>query len=237
MIEQKELKRIIEAILFVSEKPVTLAELKDIVEETDAGLLKQAVDSLRDDYGKCDGGLRISEVAGGFRIATDPSLGIWLHKLYKARHTEKLTKPSLETLSIIAYKQPITRAEIEVIRGVAVEGVINTLLERGLIRIVGRKETVGRPLLYGTTNQFLEYFGLNSLNELPNLSEFEKVALEVLESQKDTLEQSEQAAASRATLASKKLSDSKTPLAVETPPDALQPKEPRDVEESTTVNE
>lgn len=191
--DDKELKRIIEAILFVSDKPVTLAEIKEVIEEADLGLIKQAVYSLKEEYESLNRGLRINEVAGGFRIATDASLAIWLNRLYKSRFTEKLTKPSLETLSIIAYKQPITRVEIEQIRGVNVDGVIKTLLERELIRIVGRKETLGRPLLYGTTNQFLEYFGLNSLSELPRLAEVGDIALEVPEpqNQKDVKDESE----------------------------------------------
>jgi segregation and condensation protein B len=181
--EGKKLKRIIEAILFVSEKPVMLTELKDVLEEVDIGLIKETLSSLKSEYESLNGGLRINEVAGGFRMATEPSLSIWLNKLYRSRYTDKLTKPSLETLSIIAYKQPITKAEIELIRGVNVDGVINTLLERELIKIVGRKETIGRPILYGTTNQFLEYFGLNSLSELPNLREFENIDLGLLEGQ------------------------------------------------------
>lgn len=181
--EDRELKRIIEAILFVSEKPVMIAELKDVLEDADPGLIKETLSSLKNEYESLNKGLRINEVAGGFRMATEPSLSTWLNKLYKNRYTDKLTKPSLETLSIIAYKQPITKAEIELIRGVNVDGVINTLLERELVKIVGRKEAIGRPILYGTTNQFLEYFGLNSLSELPNLREFESIDLGLLENQ------------------------------------------------------
>lgn len=181
--EDRELKRIIEAILFVSEKPVMIAELKDVLEDADPGLIKETLSSLKNEYESLNRGLRINEVAGGFRMATEPSLSTWLNKLYKNRYTDKLTKPSLETLSIIAYKQPITKAEIELIRGVNVDGVINTLLERELVKIVGRKEAIGRPILYGTTNQFLEYFGLNSLSELPNLREFESIDLGLLENQ------------------------------------------------------
>lgn len=191
--DDKELKRIIEAILFVSDKPVTLTEIKDVIEEADLELIKQALYSLKEEYESLNKGLRINEVAGGFRIATDASLAMWLNRLYKSRFTEKLTKPSLETLSIIAYKQPITRLEIEQIRGVNVDGVIKTLLERELIRIVGRKEAIGRPLLYGTTSQFLEYFGLNSLSELPRLAEVGEMALELPETQnqKDVKNESE----------------------------------------------
>ncbi len=191
--DDKELKRIIEAILFVSDKPVTLAQIKDIIEESDLELIKQAVYSLKEEYESLNRGLRINEVAGGFRIATDVSLAMWLNRFYKSRFTEKLTKPSLETLSIIAYKQPITRVEIEQIRGVNVDGVIKTLLERELIRIVGRKEVIGRPLLYATTNQFLEYFGLNSLSELPRLAEVGEITLELPEgqNQKDVKDESE----------------------------------------------
>jgi len=190
--EQNELKRIIEAILFVSEKSVTLAELKDVIEVNDPNLITEVINSIREDYETQDRGLRINEVAGGFRMATDPTLAVWLNKLYKSRYTDKLTKPSLETLSIIAYKQPITKAEIEAIRGVNVDGVIKTLLERELIRIAGRRETIGRPILYGTTNQFLEYFGLNAIAELPNLAEFESKASELLEEHNNNLEQTGQ---------------------------------------------
>ncbi|MBM3252902.1 MAG: SMC-Scp complex subunit ScpB [Candidatus Omnitrophica bacterium] len=194
--DEKEVKRIIEAILFVSEKPVALTELKDVIEEVDLEVIKQAIYGLKSEYEALNSGLRINEVAGGFRMATEPSLAIWLNKLYRSRYSEKLTKPSLETLSIIAYKQPITRAEIEQIRGVNIEGVLKTLLERNLIRIVGRKEVVGRPILYGTTNQFLEYFGLNSLSELPRLAELGEINQELLETpnQKEAKDESKEPA-------------------------------------------
>lgn len=175
MLEPKETKSIIESLLFISEKPLLIEQIKEILPELDAPYIRSLVDELRLQYQDDKRGLSIIEVAGGFRMTTSPDVANYIKKFYKSRQRERLTVPSLETLSIIAYKQPVSRLEIESIRGVNVDGVINTLLEKGLVRIAGRKEAVGRPFVYGTTRQFLEYFGLKSLEELPKLEEFSHI--------------------------------------------------------------
>jgi len=134
--------------------------------------IKNIILELAKEYEDTQRSFSIKEIAGGFQIVTDPTLAPWLKKLYKTSGSDRLTGPSLETLAIVAYKQPATKPEIETIRGVNVDGVLKTLIEKNLVRIAGRKETVGRPILYGTTQEFLQYFGLNSLEELPRLEEF-----------------------------------------------------------------
>ena len=170
--KSEEIKRVIEAILFVSEKPLPLEEIKNVVEEKDSNLVRGIIQELKSEYIQQNRSFDIKEVAGGYQMITKPEFSAWLKKLYKTRFTEKLSGPALETLAIIAYKQPLTRAEMEAIRGVNVDGVLKTLLDRGLIRVAGRKDVIGRPIIYGTTKRFLEYFGLNSLEELPSLREF-----------------------------------------------------------------
>lgn len=181
----EESKRIIEALLFASDQPLSIDQLKEVISETDGKTIRSQVEELKAEYEKENHSFRITEVAGGFQFSTDPTYSSWIKKLYKSRHVDRLSSPSLETLSIITYRQPVTRADIELIRGVNVEGVLKTLLERGLIRIVGRKDVVGRPFVYGTTKEFLEYFGLNSLDDLPKLEEFTE------EGAKDALKEKE----------------------------------------------
>lgn len=170
--EREQVKRIIEALLFVSERPIHLNEFKELFEEIDTKALRSFIMELKTEYETQGRAFRIEEIAGGFQITTDPAFAPWLKKFYKSHSSEKLSGPSLETLAIIAYKQPISRAEIEAIRGVNVEGILRNLLEKGLLRIAGRRESVGRPIIYGTTNEFLQYFGLSGLEELPELGEF-----------------------------------------------------------------
>ncbi|MFC1667368.1 SMC-Scp complex subunit ScpB [Candidatus Omnitrophota bacterium] len=165
-------KNIIEAMLFVSDKPLFLNEIKGVLEEFEGTQVKDIVSELSKEYEETRRAFRIKEIAGGFQVVTDPMLAPWLKKLHKTSGSDRLTGPSLETLAIIAYKQPATKPEIETIRGVNVDGVLKALIEKNLVRIVGRKETVGRPILYGTTSEFLQYFGLSSLEDLPNLEEF-----------------------------------------------------------------
>lgn len=188
--DQEQIKRIIEAVLFVSDKPVSISQFKQIFDNSDGRLMRTCVEQLQQEYQQENRSFQIVEVAGGFQMATRPEYSSWLKKLYKSRTSTKLSRAALETLAIIAYRQPIIRSEIEAIRGVNVEGVLATLLERGLIKIAGRKDIIGRPLIYATTKEFLEYFGLNSLKELPQLQEFKEediareerlVALEELE--------------------------------------------------------
>ncbi len=165
-------KNIIEAMLFVSDKPLFLNEIKGALEDFNATGIKDIIIELSNEYRESGRAFSIKELAGGYQIVTDPVLSPWLKKLYKTSGADRLSGPSLETLAIIAYKQSVTKPEIEAIRGVNVDGVLKTLIEKNLVRIVGRKETIGRPILYGTTSEFLQYFGLSSLDELPKLEEF-----------------------------------------------------------------
>ncbi|MDD5613976.1 MAG: SMC-Scp complex subunit ScpB [Candidatus Omnitrophica bacterium] len=163
-------KNAIEAFLFVSDKPLSLDQIKNIL-NVDKSEIKNEIDVLKEEYEK-NHSFRLREVAGGYQMVTDPEYAPWLRKLFQVGQKGKLSKPALETMAIVAYKQPLTKPEIEQIRGVDSDGVIKTLLEKGLVRITGRKQVIGRPLLYATTKRFLEYFGLNSLEELPVLNEF-----------------------------------------------------------------
>nr|MBU1328756.1 SMC-Scp complex subunit ScpB [Candidatus Omnitrophota bacterium] len=170
--ERTQIKNIIEAMLFVSDKPLFLNEIKIVLEGPDANEIKDVIAELASEFETQGRALRIKEIAGGYQIVTDPVLVLWLKKLYKTAGADRLSGPSLETLAIIAYKQPATKPEIEAIRGVNVDGVLKTLIEKNLVKIMGRRETVGRPIIYGTSQEFLQYFGLNSLDELPKLEEF-----------------------------------------------------------------
>lgn len=174
--DKENYKKIIEALLFASDRPLILDEIKEVLGDLSQQEVRDLILELKNEYQNTGRSFAISEIAQGFQLTTDPAYAPWLKKLYKIHHKERLTMPSLETLAIVAYKQPITRTEIELIRGVNVDGVINTLLERNLIKITGRKEVIGRPFVYGTTREFLEFFGLKSLEDLPKLEEFVQTA-------------------------------------------------------------
>ncbi len=179
--ENEQAIKIIETLLYMTDHPITSKEiievigLKSVGEEEIAEWIKQI--SLKLDA--TDSPLQIIEVAGGIQMATKTEMAPWIRKLYKERLMVRLSPSALETLSIIAYKQPIARAEVEQIRGVEASGVTETLVERRLIKVVGRKETIGRPLLYGTTQEFLRQFGLKHLSELPDLSSLPTTPLSV----------------------------------------------------------
>ena len=175
--EHSEAKRIIEAILFVSDKPVSIDTIKDVLGGIEPTAIRALIEELNREYGSSERSFSIKEIAGGFQMLSDPRYGSWIAKLYR-RPPDRMSGPSLETLAIVAYRQPITRAEIEAIRGVNVDGVIHTLEERGLIRTRGRKDAPGRPIFYGTTTEFLQHFGLKSLEELPKLKEFKEADLD-----------------------------------------------------------
>jgi segregation and condensation protein B len=168
--DTKEKKALIEALLFVSGEPVTLKTLKNITELSEPDL-RDLLNDLISEYQAKNGGLFIIEIANGYQIVTNSAYAEWLKKLKSTAAASKLSMPALETLAIIAYKQPIIKAEIEQIRSVNSDGVIKTLLDRRLIKIMGRKEAPGKPLLYGTTREFLQYFGLKDLTELPTIKE------------------------------------------------------------------
>ena len=171
--ENNELKYILEALLFASEKPLSAEEMKEAFDEklTTEDIL-ESLRALKAEYEDQGRGFRLFEMAGGYQLVTDSRLAPYLKKFYQEREKKRLSQASLETLSVIAYRQPVTRADIEFIRGVNVDGAIRTLLEKGLVRITGRKEVPGRPMLYGTTKVFLDHFGLNTVKELPALSEY-----------------------------------------------------------------
>ena len=167
-------KSAIEALLFISEKPLLLEQIKVALEGLDTHKIREIILGLKNEYEHSSRGLRIEEVAGGFRMITSPDTAFVLKKFYKQRDAQRISTQALETLAIIAYKQPVTRLDVESLRGVNVDGVVKTLLEKNLIRIAGKKDIIGRPFVYGTTRQFLEYFGLKSLDDLPKLEEFTK---------------------------------------------------------------
>ena len=163
------LKSAIEALLFSSDKPLTPEQLKTALDVQGREEILFALDELKTEYENSNRGVRIAEIAGGYQMVTAPTFTQFLRKLYKGRKIEKLSKPALETLAIVAYKQPISKSEIESLRSVSIDGVVESLLEKELIRITGRKKTPGRPFVYGTSKRFLEYFGLKSLDELPKM--------------------------------------------------------------------
>jgi segregation and condensation protein B len=168
--EVKEKKSLLEALLFISGEPITLAALKGSAELPEAEI-KQLLDELAAEYREKDGGVLIIEIANGYQMVTNPAYAQWVKKFKSTGSTNKLSLPALETLAIIAYNQPMIKAEVEQIRGVNSDGVIKTLLDKRLIKIMGRKEVPGKPLLYGTTREFLQYFGLKDLTELPTIKE------------------------------------------------------------------
>ena len=187
------LARVLEALLFASDKPLSAAEcvkhLRGAVEAAPedpevTGLAKtkqdevaEAMRQLQEEYETQQRGFRIVESAAGWKVVTTQEAAPWVRQLFPENRPARLSPSALETLAIVAYRQPITRADIEAVRGVNVDGVMQTLLERGVVRITGRAELPGRPLLYGTTEFFLEHFGLRSLDELPNCEELRRVEL------------------------------------------------------------
>lgn len=165
-----ELKAILEALIFASPEPLTPKAIYKLLDNEPREDVDTAIAALKQDYER-PGGLQLVEVAGGYQIVTRPDLHEWVRRLFHERSTQKLTVAALETLAVIAYRQPVTAAEIGEIRGVNTSGVLNTLLERHLIKIVGRKQVVGRPFMYATTKEFLIRFGLNDLNDLPKVED------------------------------------------------------------------
>ena len=171
----ENLLHIIEAMIFASDTPITAQKIKNILQEGTVPQIKKAVKQLNENYDKIDAAFHIVEVAEGFQMVSRADYASWLTRLYKARQASRLTRRALETLAIIAYKQPVTKTEMESIRGVNVDGVVKTLIERNLITVTGREKAPGNPLLYGTTKNFLEYFGLKSINDLPKLKEIDEL--------------------------------------------------------------
>lgn len=174
--EREELKSIIESLLFVADGPLTLQRFGEVLEQADKQTLKEILAELQADYESQSRGIRLVEVAGGYQLRTTKANADWVKKFLGGRPA-RMGKATLETLAIVAYRQPITKAEVEAIRGVDVDGVITTLLERNLIRAVARKDVPGRPFLYGTTPEFLQLFNLKDLADLPPLKEMDEISL------------------------------------------------------------
>ena len=180
-------KSVIEALLFASEKPVELNQIRKALDNLDPEEIRRLIGELKSEY-ECSGrGMRIVEIAGGYQMITFPGFATFLRKMYKDRQADKLSRPALETLAIIAYKQPLTRSEIESLRNVNVDGVMKSLTDKFLVRITGRKKVAGRPFVYGTTRQFLEHFGLKSLDELPKMENFTALAEQKEQDQIETI--------------------------------------------------
>lgn len=171
--EPPTVESVIEAILFATDEPLTESRLSSIVESTNKQV-RQCIDDLNEKYEKNHNAFRIEQIAGGYQMLTLSTYNTWLRRMLRVRGDNKLSPAALETLAIVAYKQPVIRVDIEAIRGVAVGEVIRSLMYKGLVKIVGRAEILGRPMLYGTTKKFLEVFGLNSLKDLPKVEELKK---------------------------------------------------------------
>jgi segregation and condensation protein B len=165
-----ELKAILEALIFASPEPLTPKQIFKLLETEPKEDVQAAIEQLKREYDR-PGGLQLVEVAGGYQIVTRSDLHEWVRRLFQERTTQRLTVQALETLAVIAYRQPVTALEITEIRGVNTSGVLNTLLERHLVKIVGRKQVVGRPFMYATTKEFLIRFGLNDLADLPKVED------------------------------------------------------------------
>jgi segregation and condensation protein B len=174
-LEGRELAAVLEALLFVSSEPVPVSRLATAVGNVSKAEVEQALARLEQDLAQEGRGIQLVKLAGGYRLVTKAEYAPWLKRLDKAKAAQKLSRSALESLAIIAYKQPLVRSEIEEIRGVETSGVLRTLLERKLVRIVGRKEVPGRPIMYGTTKFFLEHFGLQDITQLPPLREFKEL--------------------------------------------------------------
>ncbi len=174
--ELDDIKAILEALIYVSEEPVKEEEILGIFPAERSEAVRRALEELVLEYSAVPRGLRIVRVAGGYRMQTRPEHDSWVRSLYRMRNRIRLSRAALETLAIIAYRQPVTVPEIQAIRGTHPAGVIQTLLERRMIRTLGRKKVVGKPILYGTTEEFLVHFGLNSLADLPSLEDFPDLA-------------------------------------------------------------
>ena len=174
--EENNLKSAVEALIFASEKPITVEQIKKVLGDLDTPGINKIIEELMREYETQNRGIRIIEIAGGYQMMTNSNFAPFLKKLFKNRYSDKLSKPALESLAIIAYKQPLTKAEIESLRNVNVDGVMKSLLDKNLIRVCGRKKVPGRPFVFGTTREFLEHFGLKSLADLPKMEDFTVLA-------------------------------------------------------------
>jgi segregation and condensation protein B len=174
-LEDQELKSAIESLLFIAGNPLSLEKLTAVLEGPAPEQVEAQLHALRQDYDERSSGIMLVEVAGGFQLVTRPENAGWIRKFRTVKTSTKLSRPALETLAIVAYKQPLTRTEVEEIRGVNIGGIMRNLMERRLVKIVGKKDVPGKPMLYGTSQEFLQYFGLKDLSSLPTLKEFQEL--------------------------------------------------------------
>ena len=170
--DRKDLHAIVEALIFASEEPLAIDDLADLFPKESREGLEEALEEVGRSYAEARRGLQVTRVAGGYAITTRPDLSGWVRALFRSRNRRRLSAAALETLAIIAYRQPITTPEIQTLRGIDPSGVLQNLLDKKLVRVLGRKKVVGKPILYGTTREFLTHFGLNSLEDLPSVEEF-----------------------------------------------------------------
>lgn len=175
MIELSEIKRIIEALIFAADAPVPESRIRHVIEELEPSDVQRVVDELNAEYEQNQHAFKIVRIAGGFQLVTRPEFSNYVKLYYKGRTKSRLSRAALEALAIIAFKQPISRPEIDAIRGVNSDGVVKNLLERNLIHISGRSSAIGRALLYSTTPEFLRYFGINDISDLPKPREIEEL--------------------------------------------------------------
>ena len=171
----KHAKGVLEALLFSASKPLTPNDIRKVLKSLTPAQIKNIVTDLKKDYEKSQKSFEIIEIAGGYEITTRKEYAPWICRIEMQKKNKQATQSALETLAILAYKQPLTRAEIEELRGVDVSGVLANLVDKGFVKIVGKKEIPGRPFIYGTTDKFLEHFGLNSLKDLPDIGEIQSL--------------------------------------------------------------
>lgn len=172
-LSEQMLKSILEAILFAASEPISVKQFQAVLPELEARAIRQGLSELRDEYEQMERSFRLTEIANGYQICTCPQYSDWIQKFYTQQVRVTLTPSALETLAIVAYKQPVTRADVAAIRGVNSDSVLNSLLEKGLISIAGRK--ANRSLLFSTTDEFLQQFGLKNASELPSLDEIDEL--------------------------------------------------------------
>jgi len=174
----EKLKEIVEALIFASDTPIGIDQLKGFIEETTPGQISKEIEALNLEYKQNNRAFHIIHVAGGYQMVTREAYSQWVKKLFMKKIKSRLTQAALETLSVIAFKQPVSKTEVSAIRGVNCDAVIKTLLERKLINITGRSDGPGRPLIYSTTKEFLRYFGVNDISDLPKPREIEELLKE-----------------------------------------------------------
>jgi segregation and condensation protein B len=189
--EREEVKSIVESLLFVADGPQSLQRFNEVLDGVEKGLIHEVLKELQNELDAQSRGIRLVEVAGGYQLRTAKTNADWVKKFLGGRPA-RMGRATLETLAIIAYRQPITKAEIEAIRGVDVDGVLTTLLDRNLIRAVARKDVPGRPFLYGTTPEFVQLFNVKDLTHLPTLKEMEELTLPEIPGETIALDQAEE---------------------------------------------